>query len=295
MAISTAALCPIAGFVTSSHVVEPKYPYVVEKYLNLGQFCHPEKIENQTGAQLKAAFDEYKQCYAGVYRCIKAARFVSDDAFNTVFQPGIPAKIAKRTKGIIKREIPAAQKLPASDHWQHSGKEVRRFLSAISPLGNVYLKETALELCNKIYELTDTYGLSQFMLNQLKNAAIAAGHTVIGCYCPMNPENKLEHLIIPALSLGFFTVHSNMEPFDAPYRRIHLDSYLDGEILKTNKQRLKFMRRTCASLLDEAVMNLKAAKTIHDRIEAYYNPAINFDGLYAAADSIGRSLCERYL
>lgn len=265
--------------------MEPKYPFVIEKYLDLGRFVRSELISKELGEQIKTAFNEYRACYAGVYRCIKAARFVSDDLFGTVFQADVLERIKKRAKGIVRREIPNSS---------GTGREIKRFLSAISPNGNVFLTDTAVTLCDRIYELKDTYGLSQFMLSSIKNAAVSNGYTVYGCYCPLNPENKLEHVIIPELSLGFVTVHSSSPSIAAPYRRIHLDAYLDPNVLKNNKQRLKFMRRTCSSLLDEAVEDLRASKLIHDRIEAYYNPTIDFDGLYALSKEFGETLLLRY-
>jgi hypothetical protein len=279
---------------TAPHVVEPKYPFVVEKYLDLGRFVRSEMISKETGDKLKKAFNDYKACYSGVYRCIKAARFVSDDIFGTVFRSDVLEKLRRRAKGIIKREIQSA-KARSSAPSAGQGREIKRFLSAISPQGNVFLKETVYALCGRIYELNDTYGLSQFILTPIKNAVLAAGYSVFACYCPLNPENKLDHLLIPELSLGFVTVHSNSGGVASPYRRIHLDAYLDPETLKNNKQRLKFMRRTCSSLLDEAVDDLKAAKVIHDGIEEHYNPSVDFDGLYKLADEFGEMLAERYI
>lgn len=272
--------------------MEPKYPYVVEKYLDLGRFCRSELIPHETGEKIKKALNEYKACYAGVYRCIKASRFVGDDLFGTVFNKDAVEKIRKRARGIIKREILCRKSRSSSPGTD--GREIKRFLSAVSPKGNVFLDDTVNELCSRIYELNDTYGLSHFMLAAIKNAAISSGFDVFACYCPLNPENKLDHLIIPELSLGFITVHSNFGSISSPYRRIHLDAYLDAAAIKNNKQRLKFMRRTCTSLLDEAIDDLKAAKALHDEIEAWYNPAVDFDGLYSLAYELGRSLLVRY-
>jgi hypothetical protein len=277
---------------TAAHVVEPKYPYIVEKYLDLGRFCRSELISRSTGVTIKAALDEYKNRYAGVYRCIKASRFVGDDLFGTVYDSKVTDKIRKRAKGIIKREIHAAKRGPAAEI--KTGRQIKRFLSAVTHKGNIFLDDTVAGLCGRIYELNDTYGLSHFMLSAVKDSATAAGFDVFACYCPLNPENKLDHLIIPELSLGFITVHQNFGVISSPYRRIHLDAYLDADTLKSNKQRLKFMRRTCLSLLDEAVEGLKAAKALHDEIEALYNPSVDFDGLRALAKDLGRDLLSKY-
>jgi len=272
--------------------VEPKYPYIVEKYLDLGRFCRSELIPRDTGEKIREALLKYKACHAGVSRCIKASRFVGDDLFGTVFNNNAVEKIRRRAKGIIKREILGSKKRPSPAKAE--GREIKRFLSAVTPKGIVFFGDTVTELCSRIYEINDTYGLSHFMLSAIKNASISAGFDVFACYCPLNPENKLDHLLIPALSLGFITVHSNFGSVSSPYRRIHLDSYLDAKTLRNNRQRLKFMRRTSASLLDEAIDDLRDAKALHDEIEALYNPAIDFDGLYDLAHTLGKDLLGRY-
>ena len=161
--------------------MEPKYPFIVEKYLDLGKFCKSEQIPHELGDRIKKALNDYRACYSGVYRCVKAARFVSDDIFGTVFSADVLDKIKKRAKGIVKREIPCVK---------GTGTEIKRFLSAVSPDGNLFLKDTLMTLCDRIYEINDTYGLSQFMLTVIKNAAVANGLTVYSCYCPLNPKTS---------------------------------------------------------------------------------------------------------
>ena len=65
--------------------MEPKYPYIVERYLDLGRFCDGDQISDSTGDKIKRLIPEYKSKYVSVYRCIKAARFITDDLFGTVF------------------------------------------------------------------------------------------------------------------------------------------------------------------------------------------------------------------
>ncbi|MDR1116751.1 MAG: hypothetical protein LBL09_00710 [Oscillospiraceae bacterium] len=268
---------------TSPHVVEPKFPYITDRYLHTGIHCDPEKL---TGVkkEIKRAFAAYRGCYPNAYRCTNAAKLIGDEMFGTVISSGAIEKTLRRTKGVIKREIP---KLAAA------ASEKKRFLSAISPKGLVFLNDTVNTLCRKVYELADTYGLSHFMLCRIKDAALEAGHTIYSCYSPLNPE-KLEHILIPALSLGFVTSNNITKYEGTPYRRIRLDAYLDPDVLIRNKQRLKFMKKTKLALLDEAVNDLKEAKLSHDSLEKLYNPAIDFDGLYASADEMSKSLLKKY-
>ena len=58
-----------------------------------------------------------------------------------------------------------------------------------------------------------------------------------------------------------------------------------------SKARLRFQTRMAALLRSEAVAALRDAKANHDRLEAVYNPYVDFDGVRAlAALEAGRIL-----
>ena len=43
-----------------------------------------------------------------------------------------------------------------------------------------------------------------------------------------------------------------------------------------------------------ATDGLRTAKALHDRIEALYNPAIDYNAIYSYADELGERLLKRY-
>ena len=138
-------------------------------------------------------------------------------------------------------------------------------------------------LCRRVYELSDTYGLSHLMLTHILSGAAAAGHDVIACPSPMAPD-RLEHVLVPGLSLAFVT-SSPALPYDKrPYRRIRMDAMADPEAVRRNKARLKFSRKVSNALVEEAVDSLAQAKAMHDELEAIYNPYVDFERVHAMAD-----------
>ena len=57
------------------------------------------------------------------------------------------------------------------------------------------------------------------------------------------------------------------------------------------KSRLRFQSRMTALLREEGITALKEAKANHDKLEAVYNPYVDFDGVRAlAALEAGRLL-----
>ena len=189
----------------------------------------------------------------------------------------LEAKMAKRARGILSREV---KKTALED-----GRSVQRFLGGVTWKGVLCSYSTADTLCKRIYELSDTYGLAHGMLHHLAAGALSAGHDIIVCPSPMAPD-RMEHLLIPSLSLAFLS-SSPARPYPRrPYRRIRLDAMLDPELLRRNKARLKFSRKVAAALTDEAVEALGQAKAMHDELEGLYNPHVDFEGVYRTAVDI---------
>ena len=121
---------------------------------------------------------------------------------------------------------------------------------------------------------------------QLHRAAVEKGWDVIACMAPEEPE-RIEHLLIPGLGLAFVTSRPGMEYGKRPYRRVRMDAMAEvGE-----KGRLRFQSRMASVLREEGIEALKEAKMQHDRLEAVYNPYVDFDGVRAlAALEAGRLL-----
>ena len=58
----------------------------------------------------------------------------------------------------------------------------------------------------------------------------------------------------------------------------------EEKLTRAQKAKLRFTRRVEASLLDEAVSALSAAKKAHDALESAYHPCVDFEGATALAE-----------
>ena len=220
----------------------------------------------------------YKQCYQRAYRCLGAAAQIMADMRDTLLTPALEEKMQKRASGILSREV----------HRQKGhapGRVTQRFLSAVTHKGQITLFESAQAQCSRIYELSDSYGLAHTMLTHLLSGITAAGYDVVACPSPMAPE-RLEHLIVPQLSLAFLSASPAQSFPGRPYRRIRLDAMVDTNLLYRSRPRLRFSRKVVISLIEEAVASLAQAKSMHDELEALYNPHVDFDRVHATAQAI---------
>lgn len=269
---------------TAPHVVEPKYPGLVEHYINLEECYDPQGL-----APLRTEIIErmkcVRECRSRAYHCLKAASEIEGDVRSILLTPTLEERIVKRTKGILARELKGAGKGKASS----PGGVRQRFLSGITGEGMVCFFDTADQLCQRVYELADSYGLGHIMLTHLLPAVVEAGHDVIACPSPMAPD-RLEHLLIPELSLAFLTSSPAMPYAKRPARRIRLDAMVESELFRRNKPRLRFSKKVSGALIEEAASSLCQADCSHEELVTLFNPHVDFVRVYAKAEELAKKL-----
>lgn len=262
---------------TSPHVIEPRYPAAVDRYVDLGRF-YDLTAAKAAADDVKAHTHAYKEAYVRAYHSLKAARQVELDAVASVGKTFDADRAARRVSGIIAREL--------REKGGQRGKTTRRFLGSITHKGYVWRFDSVDTLCPRVYEFADSWELAGPALARLHRAAEANGWDTIVCPSPEEPE-RIEHLLVPGLGLAFVTSRPGMDYGRKPFRRIRLDAMAEPE----GKARLRFQTRMAALLREEGIAALKDAKANHDKLEAVYNPYVDFDGVRAlAAMETGRLL-----
>lgn len=252
---------------TTPHVVEPSFAGVVEHYVNVGS-CYHRKGLQQVREEIISCSKEYKAHSLTLPSCLSAAGELRESMGSVVTTPALSQRLEKRAQGIIHREMKA--KSPPV-----TGSVTQRFLSANTGEGRMSLYHTATLQCEKVFVLWDNYGISHGLLLPLLTGAVQRGYDVVACLNPMCPK-KLEHLLIPELSLCFLTSSSDL-PFELEGdRKIRLETMLDEGLLKEHRSRLRVYRKMYFALLDEIGSTLGEMNLIHKELEAIYHPYVDF-------------------
>ena len=255
---------------TSPHIIEPRYPAAVDRYVNLGQFYNVEKAK-RFREEIVLRTDAYKTAYRAAYHVLGAARSLEQQRSALLGQGMDWERLSRRTEGIISREM----------RGRGNGKaDQYRFLGSLTHKGAVWRFDSVETLCPRIYHLLDSAGFAARMLQQIHSAVRAKGYASVICPDPEHVD-QMQHLLIPELGVAFLTIREDMEHSGEPYRRIHLEAMVAPEHRKRWKGKLKLMRNMVKMLRNEAVDYLRAAKEEHDRLEAVYRPYVDFEGLDA--------------
>lgn len=248
---------------TAPHVLEPRLCGGSMNYLNFGEFYDGAAMREKE-EEIAAVQRENAAQYPHVTACLAAA----DD-----LQGGV--RLVTDTPA-YREEMAAIAECIALSSLRRVGdpaaRIARRFLSAVTPKGLHFCQATPAALCERVYVLRDDYGLAPLLLEGLQARAQEFGHACVACYSPMLPGGRPTHLLIPSAGVAVVSESANL-PYAAPcFCRIDLNSTLPPK----TRAGLEFYTKTVASLLDQAVARLRAAKRHHDRLEALCKPFVDF-------------------
>ncbi len=253
---------------TSPHVLEPKYPGVSEITVDLGNFRNDRMLRENAEEIIRITKEnslQHKKCID----FLSAAGSVDNDTSSVVLSALRIERLHKFSEKLAQAKLTGASDC--------RGTVKKRFLSALTPEGLVLFRDTFASLCKNRIVLSDSFGFaSSVILKVLSLKAAELGLDCILCYCPMSPEYRPEHLIIPSLDLGFFTANRwHPDDFEEPYR-VDCMRFYDSATLNRHKNRIAFNKRSRDELISEAVNKLTSAKRLHDELEKYYIGAMDF-------------------
>ncbi len=267
---------------TLPHAVEPRYPGIYESTVSLSDCWDEEKLRRNK-KKASALFDKNRRLHEEARRYISAAANLLEEAARLGMECTDQEKTAKAAARICLREFGKKQ------HAQ--GTEKQRFLSAITDKGVFFLNETPKILCDRIYFVDDECGAaSRIFMNTVRKRALEHGLDIITCRCPVFPSEKIEHIFIPSLRLGFMTNNRRHKIEAAPYRTIHSRRFTDEKKRAAQKIRIRFALRSASALIAEAALCMKEAKKIHDELEECYIPAMDFSAVDEKLEKILESL-----
>lgn len=273
---------------TEPHALSPCYPGAAETEVSLFGAMDSEPLAAQK-EQIISLFSQKKTLNLRCQNFLHAANTLLNDSFYIALENTDLDKVHRCALRLCAKELPKTK---------GQGVEHRRFLSAITPRGVVTYIGTALELCDRIVVINDEYGCSsRMLLSLIRSHALEMGYEIYTCYCPLNPLDKIDHLFIPALGLGFMTSHryNKLDVFE-PYRVINYTRFTDTAALKQRKQRLSFNRKASAELIAETISTLGTASRLHSILEAVYAQATDYqmvDRISAALSQTVASLCKQ--
>ena len=266
---------------TAPHVVEPDAPGADEVVVSLYHTIHTETIHPHRDA-VKELFRQNAVLRSRASRYVASAGSLLLDSRRAEACSANFEKVRRYVKRLCTRLLPRTECTPS---------EELRLLSAITPKGIVFYQNTIESLADRAVVFHDDPGaVSRLLLELIRAEALARGYHIITCPCAMHPEDKIDHLFIPALRLAFLT-DNRWHPVRIPgVQAVRCTRFVDRENLSGYRARLRFNERAAAELLEQAAALMAQAKSCHDELETYYRAAVDFAQVEQAARE-----CEKML
>lgn len=259
---------------TAPHVADPEYPAISGEIINLGALWDRSKITPHKDALIRC-YEENAAFHAGAKRFICAYSSLAADAAALASEGMLKNKAAAFAKRFCAKRFGTGKK--------QKGRILFRQLSAITAEGY----QTFIP---KDYEILlirdDHFAAADFLLREFTANAVTEGLDVTVSTLRLQGQSLFEHILLPdkkiaVLSSGWF---SGVETDGAP--EINSLRFYSRKVLSEKKRKLSFCRRAASELRAEAASCIAAALDIHDIIESYYIPAMDFGALDALAEEI---------
>lgn len=262
---------------TSPHIVDPRNPGAVDEIIHLGDFWKEEGLRAKKEEILNVN-KEVGRLFARAYRYINAAASVYEDTAVINGWALDRAKLNADADRLLKAlfaDDPVAGK---------EGRERRLFASALTPAGLQNFLDTILT--GKLYIIRGAAGTgTESLLEKVKAAATEKGFYTEAYYCPLNPE-KLEHLVVPEKGISIATCNKYHSTEQQAFMEIDLNEFLHPEVLKKYSEELAYNEKTFESLLQKGLDTIARAKGLHDHMESYYIPNMDFEAVQRCWESV---------
>lgn len=268
---------------TAPHVIEPKYPGVAEKIINLGDFWNEKKLQKNSETLIKL-FEENEHFHkkASAYLKLlgnikKSQSAIIDDAINYEKLENITNKLSESILGNIKYEKISNEKL--------------RFIEAITPEGYKIFENSVNYDTKNTYIVEDKYeSISNYILQKIRSEAIKRGMIFTSFLTAFSPQKRLRAIYLPEISAVLIAKNPKTEPdlFNnlKNAKKINTSKFLDIETLKAHKNLLGLYEKICSELLEKTTQNLSLALKNHDKIEEIYISAMDYKKVNKTADKL---------
>ncbi len=273
---------------TAPHVVDPKNPGAVDEIVHLGDHWNEEGLRAYK-KEILALNQEIGRLFKRAYSYLAAAHLFLEEVRSYYRETG-----AFNVGAFDKLSLDLTHEIFAGRERQTDNPRARHlFATAITPDGTVSYLDTIVGHLKKRYIINGDDGTGKTTLvRRIMDAALMRGFDVEAYHCALDPS-RIEHLVIPGLDLA---VVNSVEPHY--YKPHNGDTVVDtmtcvrpvaSEVLQAERDTARELYRRC---MEEAVEFIYRAKKVHDEVEAYYIPNMNFQDIEARRQKVLARILE---
>lgn len=259
---------------TAPHVIDPCYPAAVDEIINLGQFWYEREIKRHKDEIIATQYNISYE-FGRAYKYLSAAASIAEDTERIYADATDSEALNKAANELVERIF--------TESSPTFSKRVRRlFASALTPAGLVNYADTVLYDCKRVYGLLIGDNVGSFagadeVMNRIVAEAGKRGYMCEAYYCPMKPVTRIEHIVIPQLEVGITLLNKYNNDDTVATEIINLMECVNRARVRGSADKIEENNGMYHSLLQTAQTSLKDAYWLHNTLESYYVPYIDFD------------------
>lgn len=273
--------CMLDG--TAPHIVDPRYPGIVDKILNLGEFWDESEIRNHRDTVIKLT-DTISTLFKLAYGRLRETKLAYKEwqyyhAEATDFR-AVNRNIAELLEDIFRNSTV-------------TGTPLRHlFAAAITPEGIVNKANSLIDKHDAVFAVKGQPGTGTNRIFQyvLQTAALRGVYAEV-FHNPFDPGD-VDMIIFPQHKTvlvdisGHITDYVQQLPTSRYKRFLDFDQFISKAGLETWTKQICSAKKRMEDGLKEAVKFIHTAKKYHDELENYYAPAMDFDGMAACREKL---------
>lgn len=263
---------------TAPHTVEARFPGVGEELLDFGQFWNTAFL-NERKEKIIEHTIKNKELHNKASRFIAAAGAIKRREMRMSL---LAADIDKTFDYAIK----LAKKYIKTSGEKAEEKEI--YLSAVTPKGNVCYTDVFKEYNTKVI-ISDRFStVANMFFSVLRDYALKMEYKIITVKNNLLPDEIIDGILIPELSLAFYIDNGSFPDI----KKLATLRFYDRDTINQNRGKFAFGKKLYDELIKAAVSALSEAKECHDRLEAQYIRAMDFNSLNSFFEEFKRALID---
>jgi hypothetical protein len=254
---------------TAPHIVDPKFPGVVDEIVNLGEHWNQDKLRISKAAIIEAT-KENSRLFQKAYGYLKASGKLYEAYEQTVlkcFSNDIVPTLSSQIIEKINSRLPTRKSM---------GHQRDLFAFSITPKGIIDFRSSVLETVKvKIRIKEDRFSTSETLMNHLKDDLLQRGLDIICLHSPFK-VGKILDIVIDEIDVVIsvendYYKHNHDNDFDVDLTKLVLIKTKETIQNEINDDINHF-----DELLQCSINYIKKAKENHDTLERFYVEAMDF-------------------
>jgi len=278
-------VCILDG--TAPHVVDPRFPGAVDEIINLGEFWNEETIQrNRT--EVVFYTEKISRYFERAYMRLKEASIAYTE-WKSYFQE--ISNIGAVNRNIVALTADFLNNSKATDR-----KPRHLFAGAITPEGIVTRVDSLLDASFSLFAVKGSpgSGSKKLLQNVLYNIDLNNVYAEV-YHNPFDPE-EIDIILLPESKSVLVDVSSTIVNYaeklpSNKYKRIlDFDKFANKSDLDSYAKLIFMAKDRVDTGISDAVSFIKTAKNLHDKLETYYIPAMNFAAIDKYRETLGQKI-----